>query len=142
MPDSLRIIFWELVSDLRAIHPRQACPSNGCLRPWTEFCLLWNVAPTCQVGKSGSHLPAWRRVTRRLLREISEQCEGMVFIAWGTTARQVVPTNLPRNRLIYSFSPSPRSAYRNSRDRFVGSRPFTRAAAASPRGLKPADWRL
>jgi len=141
IPGSLSIIFWELVRDLRSLRPRQACPPNGCLRPWTEFCLLWNAAPTCQVGQSGSHLRAWRQVTQRLLRRIAEQCEGVVFIAWGAKARGVVPKNLPPGRLIYSYSPSPFTAYRSPYP-FVGSRPFTRAAAASPRGLKPSDWRL
>jgi uracil-DNA glycosylase len=143
LPDSLKIIFWELVSDLRDVTPPQACPPSGDLGPWTQFCLLWNAAPTAQIGIPGSHLRAWRAVTRRLLNEIASR-QRVVFVCWGSKARGLLPPLTPgRHYLIFSSLPSPRSAY-SGPHRFVGSRPFTRASeAVSALGLNPAPtWRL
>jgi uracil-DNA glycosylase len=140
IPSSLSIIFWELVRDLRTISPQQTCPSNGYLKPWTNFCLLWNAAPTCEVGKSGLHVSAWRRVSRHLMCQIEERHKP-VFVAWGAEAKKVVPVGVPPGRrFFWSYSPSPRSAYRSGQHAFVGSQPFAKAANAS--GLNLADWRL
>jgi uracil-DNA glycosylase len=141
IPASLHILFWELVRDLRALQPPQLCPRSGDLRRWTEFCLMWNVAPTCEVDQRGSHLRVWRRVTRHLLQTIAEKRK-VVFLAWGKEARDALPKPIAgRHLVISSGSPSPQAAYRHG---FVGSRPFTQTTrAAASLKLQPVpSWRL
>lgn len=136
IPGSLRNMFTELHDDLGI-----AAPPTGDLTPWAgRGMLLLNASLTVRMGAPGSHNAAqWPAVTFELLRRLSEQRQGLVFLALGRAAQNVV-NRLPLDghRVVEAAHPSPLSV-----TRFRGSKIFSRTDAALVElGHQPFDWRL
>lgn len=137
IPPSLRNIHAELEADLGLPRPR-----HGNLEAWArQGVLLLNATLTVRAHRAASHQgKGWERFTDEVIRAVNDKPERVVFILWGSSARQkkaLVDTS--RHAVIESPHPSPLSAHRG----FLGSRPFSRAnALLEEAGRAPVDWRL
>ena len=135
VPGSLKNLFAELRDDL-GIDP----PPTGDLTPWAAHgMLLLNASLTVRPGAPGSHNGArWPAVTLELLRRLAVEREGIVFLALGRAAQNVI-AKLPTegHRVVEAAHPSPMSVAA-----FRGSRIFSRTdAALQELGQPPFDWR-
>jgi uracil-DNA glycosylase len=136
-PPSLVNIHRELQDDL-------GCPppGHGSLEHWArQGVLLLNATLTVRASQPRSHQNhGWEMFTDRVIGVVNEKPETVVFILWGSSARQkkqLVDTT--RHVVIESPHPSPLSAHRG----FLGSRPFSRAnEALAAAGRSPIDWCL
>jgi uracil-DNA glycosylase len=134
-PPSLINIHQELTSDL-------GCPPpvHGSLDHWArQGVLLLNATLTVRSRQAASHQKkGWETFTDQVIRRVNEKRERVVFILWGSSARQkraLIDTS--RHTIIESPHPSPLSAHRG----FFGSRPFSRAnSALEAAGRSPIDW--
>jgi uracil-DNA glycosylase len=136
VPGSLKTLYAELQDDL-GIPPAP----TGDLTPWAAHgMLLLNASLTVRPGEPGSHNGAkWPAVTLELLRRLAAEREGIVFLALGRAAQNVI-VKLPTDghRVVEAAHPSPMSVAA-----FRGSRIFSRTDAALAELGRPAfDWRL
>ncbi len=136
-PPSLENIFTELHADLGLPVPR-----HGSLRHWAEQgVLLLNATLTVRAHQAGSHQKkGWETFTDQVIRAVNDKPERVVFILWGSSARQKRALITGQHHsVIESPHPSPLSAHRG----FFGSRPFSRAnQALVEAGREPVDWAL
>ncbi|GGC84950.1 uracil-DNA glycosylase [Halopseudomonas salina] len=136
-PPSLQNIFKELERDLDI--PR---PAHGCLTHWAEQgVLLLNAVLTVEAGDAGSHAKrGWERFTTRIIEVAAQQHEHLVFILWGSYARQKAEQlDLSKHCVLTSAHPSPLSAHRG----FLGNGHFSAANDyLQLHGRKPIDWAL
>lgn len=84
IPPSLRNIFKELQSDLQL-----PIPEFGELSSWArQGVLLLNATLTVRAGEAGSHQnKGWEQFTDAVIRKISEEKSGVVFLLWGNFAK-------------------------------------------------------
>jgi uracil-DNA glycosylase len=136
-PPSLVNIFKEMESDL-GIRPAR----HGFLEHWAEQgVLLLNSVLTVEMGRAASHRErGWERFTDRIVREVNEKTEPVVFMLWGSYAQKKAAfVDTSRHLVLKAAHPSPLSAHSG----FFGCRHFSRANAfLESRGLKPIDWAL
>lgn len=121
LPPSLVNIYKELKDDLGVEPPR-----SGNLERWAQQgVLLLNATLTVRRGQAGSHQGrGWETFTDAVLRILSEQREGLVFILWGAYAkRKGALIDRTKHFVIESAHPSPLSAHNG----FFGSKPFSKA---------------
>jgi uracil-DNA glycosylase len=137
VPPSLVNIHRELHDDLGV-----AVPDHGNLEPWAQQgVLLLNATLTVRSGQAGSHFgKGWETFTDEVIRAVNAKQDRVVFILWGTKARQKAAfVHRDRHTVIESAHPSPLSAHNG----FFGSRPFSRAnEALVAAGREPVDWAL
>ena len=137
LPPSLQNIFKELASDLGL--PR---PNHGCLEPWAkQGVLLLNAVLSVEEGRPGSHANiGWERFTDKVIKELNERKNGLVFLLWGAYAqRKAEHVDARRHTVLRAAHPSPFSADKG----FFGCRHFSRAnAALQQQGLKEIDWNI
>jgi uracil-DNA glycosylase len=135
LPPSLRNIFREIADDL-------GCePSvDGDLRRWAEQgVLLLNAVLTVERGRAGAHQgKGWERFTDRVVHELNDHREGLVFMLWGSYAmKKGAVIDRDRHLVLTAPHPSPLSAHRG----FFGCRHFSRANAwLEQRGKAAIDW--
>ncbi|XP_062612190.1 uracil-DNA glycosylase-like [Saccostrea cucullata] len=94
------------------IIPGFQIPNHGCLDPWaSNGVLLLNSILTVTAGKPMSHKTyGWQELTNAIIRIISEKCNGVVFILFGSIAKQKEGLIDKNKHTIYTFPhPSPRS---------------------------------
>ncbi|MBI9099257.1 MAG: uracil-DNA glycosylase [Spirochaetaceae bacterium] len=136
-PPSLVNIFKEMGTDLGL-----APPAHGCLNSWADQgVLLLNAVLTVEAHKAGSHRGlGWETFTDRVIKELEQKKENLVFILWGGYARKKGRfIRKDRHLIIEGPHPSPLSSYRG----FFGSRPFSRTNAyLKETGQIPVDWEL
>ncbi|MFN0154634.1 MAG: uracil-DNA glycosylase [Gaiella sp.] len=135
-PPSLVNIFTELESDIGV-----ARPAHGDLTAWAERgVLLLNAVLTVSPRQAGSHAgKGWEQFTDRVIRELSDGRERIVFLLWGKYAQQkAAVVDRSCHHVLECAHPSPYSAAG-----FFGCRHFSRTnellAAA---GVEPIDWQL
>jgi uracil-DNA glycosylase len=135
-PPSLQNIFRELESDLD-LPP----PATGDLTAWAQGgVLLLNAVLTVSPGKPASHAgKGWEQFTDRVIRELSDRRDGIVFLLWGKYAQQKGEiVDRTRHHVLSAAHPSPYSA-----SGFFGCRHFSQANELLEHdGLGPIDWRL
>jgi len=136
-PPSLKNIFKELESDLNIPFPKK-----NSLKPWAkQGVLLLNAVLTVEEHKPTSHKEkGWEKFTDDVIKIINSKQEPVVFILWGSYARnkKSLITN-PKHYIIESAHPSPFSA----RNGFFGSRPFSKTNAfLKKNGQEEIDWRV
>ena len=90
-------------------------PKSGDLTPWArQGVFLLNATLTVEANKAGSHQKiGWEIFTDSVIRIISEKKENIVFMLWGSYAKQ--KTNLIdslKHCVLKSGHPSPLSANR------------------------------
>ncbi len=137
LPPSLVNIYKELESDLNIAPVR-----HGCLEQWAkQGVLLLNSVLSVEHKQAASHQgQGWETFTDRIIRELNDRREHLVFILWGGYAQRkgsFIDQN--RHLVIRSPHPSPLSSYRG----FFGSRPFSQANDyLSHHGITPVNWQL
>ncbi len=137
LPPSLRNIYKELNTDLNCDIPQNA---NGDLTPWAKRgVLLLNNTLSVEAGLAGSHRGhGWESLTNLIIKKLSLEKEGLVFILWGTDAkRKKSLIDSQKHFIIESAHPSPLSSYRG----FFGSKPFSQANNyLTSIGSEPIAW--
>lgn len=121
IPPSLKNIYKELNSDLGC-----PIPNHGNLRKWArQGVLLINSCLSVREGMANSHRGiGWECLTDNLIKYISDNANGVIFMLWGRSARKKAKLiDTTTHYIIESPHPSPLSA--NSG--FFGSRPFSKA---------------
>ncbi|MGZ3873225.1 MAG: uracil-DNA glycosylase, partial [Mucilaginibacter sp.] len=111
IPPSLRNIYKELSTDI----PGFKIPGHGDLTEWADQgVLLLNASLTVRAGTPGSHQKkGWETFTDAVIRKISEEKEGIVFILWGAFAQAKSELiDQSKHHVIKSPHPSPFSAER------------------------------
>lgn len=121
LPKSLINIYKELHNDLGIVPSK-----SGNLEHWhKQGIFLLNAVLTVEKNKPASHSNlGWEDFTDYIIETISNKCENIVFILWGSFARSKKKLiDDKRHLILESAHPSPLSAYRG----FFGSKPFSRA---------------
>lgn len=135
-PPSLKNIFKEIESDL-------GVKMSGCtdLEKWArQGVLLLNAVLTVRSGEAASHSrKGWEEFTDAVIKYISDNCEGIVFMLWGNFARsKAALIDSARHCVLEAAHPSPLA-----RGAFFGCRHFSRAnEALTTSGRTPIDWLL
>lgn len=136
-PPSLANIFKELSADLRI-----PAPSSGCLENWArQGVLLLNAVLSVEQAKPQSHANiGWEQFTNRVIKEISDRKENVVFLLWGAYAQkkgEIIDSR--RHHILNAPHPSPLSASRG----FFGCRHFSRTNEVLRKlGKQEIDWAL
>ena len=135
-PPSLKNIFREIETDLgvrMSGHPD--------LEKWArQGVLLLNAVLTVRGGQAASHSKiGWQEFTDAVIKYISDNCEGVVFMLWGNFARTKAELiDHSRHVVLEAAHPSPLA-----HGAFFGCRHFSRANEALVSfGRTPIDWRL
>lgn len=135
-PPSLKNIFKEIESDLGV--KMSGYPD---LEKWArQGVLLLNAVLTVRAGQPTSHSKVgWQEFTDAVIRYISDNCEGVVFLLWGNFARtKSALIDHSKHHVLEAAHPSPLA-----RGAFFGCRHFSQTnALLASRGLRPIDWQL
>ena len=137
IPPSLLNIYKELQDDLNC-----TMPSSGYLKKWADQgVLLLNTVLTVRAHEANSHKGiGWEEFTDAAIRILNEQDRPIVFMLWGSNAREKKKMlNNPKHLILEAPHPSPLSAYRG----FFGCRHFSKCnAVLIKNGLDPIDWQI
>ena len=136
-PPSLVNIFKELQTDL-GISP----PASGNLEKWAEQgVLLLNASLTVRKNEPSSHSKiGWLEFTDAVIKKISGEKLGIVFLLWGRFAQEKqMLIDETKHHVLKAAHPSPFSADKG----FFGCRHFSKANEfLMQEGLSPVDWKL
>ena len=135
-PPSLKNIFKEIETDLGVT--MSGYPN---LENWArQGVLLLNAVLTVRCAEAASHSKiGWQEFTDAVIRYISDNCEGVVFLLWGNFARTKSELiDHSRHCVLEAAHPSPLA-----RGAFFGCRHFSKANAYLTNiGRTPIDWKL
>ncbi len=135
-PPSLLNIYKEIQRSL-GIPP----PPHGDLTPWTEQgVLMLNAMLTVEARQPASHQKiGWQTFTDAVIRCVSQQKEGVVFLLWGNFARsKKALIDESRHFILESAHPSPLAG-----NAFQGCGHFVRTnEILTQLGKTPIDWAL
>ena len=134
LPPSLVNIYKEIESDLGVqLH------KDGSLRGWAEQgVFLLNAVLTVRAGQPTSHSRiGWAEFTDAVIRTLSEQRQGLVFLLWGNFARSKSELiDKRRHTVLEAAHPSPLA-----RGAFFGCRHFSKTnQILTSQGVAPIDW--
>lgn len=136
-PPSLINIFKELHDDIGI-----PIPSTGDLTPWAEQgVMLLNAALTVRAGEPNSHAKiGWHQFTDAVIKKLSDEKEGIVFLLWGSFAHQKQELiDQTRHCVLKAAHPSPYSADKG----FFGCRHFSKTNQyLIKQNIDPVDWAL
>jgi uracil-DNA glycosylase len=135
MPPSLINIFKEIKDDLG-----RDFPNTGNLERWAnQGVLLLNATLTVRAHSPGSHQNrGWETFTDAVIKTISDQKDGVVFLLWGAYAqRKGEIIDASKHKILSSAHPSPFAANRG----FFGNKHFSKTNAyLEEKGLTPIVW--
>jgi uracil-DNA glycosylase len=137
LPPSLLNIFKELRADVGV-----PLSTSGNLEKWARSgVLLINATLTVRAGIAGSHQgKGWERFTDSVIKTISDQRAGVVFLLWGNYAgakESLIDTS--KHCVLKAPHPSPLSASRG----FFSCKHFSRTNEyLTSIGLPPVDWSI
>ncbi len=135
-PPSLRNIFREVRDDTGC-----DIPLSGNLERWArQGVLLLNATLTVAHGLPGSHNKfGWEKFTSAVIEVISEKKNGVVFLLWGSPARDKGKfVDRSKHLVLESGHPSPMSA---NRGLWFGNRHFGKANDyLRSIGKEPVNW--
>ena len=137
LPPSLVNIYKEIETDL-GVDLRS---KDGSLRGWAEQgVFLLNAVLTVRAGQPTSHSRiGWTEFTDAVIRTLSEQRQGLVFLLWGNFARSkraLIDTS--RHFVLEAAHPSPLAG-----GAFFGCRHFSQTNELLLRaGKTPIEWKL
>lgn len=136
-PPSLKNIFKEIHQDLGL-----PIPQHGCLTKWAkQGVLLLNSVLTVQDGMAASHRDkGWERFTDRVIQEINNLEQSVVFLLWGSYAQSKAEfVDQKKHLVLKSVHPSPLSAHRG----FLGCKHFSKTNEfLKKQGQPTIDWSL
>lgn len=134
-PPSLKNIYKEIESDLGT----PAYGRGGSLREWaSQGVFLLNAILTVRAGEAASHSKiGWQIFTDAVIKALSEQKEGLVFLLWGNFARSkraLIDTS--KHFVLEAAHPSPLAG-----GAFFGCRHFSQTnQILLSRGQEPIKW--
>lgn len=136
IPPSLRNIYKELNSDMGC-----DIPASGELTAWAEQgVFLLNAILTVEKKSPASHKDkGWETFTDAVIRKLSDEREGLVFMLWGGFARGKASLIDSSKHLILEAPHPAAEIYAGGKAGFFGSRPFSKANAYLD---VPVDWCL
>ena len=138
LPPSLRNIYKELCDDIEGF----TMPTHGNLTKWAEQgVLLLNTVLTVEQGVANSHKgKGWEVFTDKVISQISEQLDSVVFLLWGAPAQQKIKLiDTSKHFVLNSVHPSPLSAYRG----FFGCKHFSQTnAILNKLNRETIDWQI
>lgn len=141
LPPSLVNICKEISDDVGGPQPGQM-PASGNLQGWADQgVLLLNAVLTVERGRAGAHQgKGWERFTDRVVAELNEGRDGLVYMLWGSYAQKKgAAIDTGRHLVLKAPHPSPLSAHRG----FFGCRHFSKANTwLQKHGMEPIDWSL
>lgn len=135
-PPSLKNIFKEIETDLGV-----SMSGKPDLEKWArQGVMLLNSILTVRSGEPASHSRiGWQQFTDAVIRCISDNCEGVVFLLWGNFARskrELIDTS--RHHVLEAAHPSPLA-----KGAFFGCRHFSKTNEfLASEGRGPIDWQL
>lgn len=135
LPPSLKNIYIELQKDL----DEEELRTSGDLSGWCDQgVMLLNTALTVREGDSNSHKNEWKTFTDRVIKYISDKCDYVVFVLWGSPAQKKIKfIDTDKHGIVKCPHPSPLSAYRG----FFGSRSFSKTnELLVEQGREPVKW--
>lgn len=136
LPPSLVNIYKEIESDLGVKMPKD----RGDLEKWAKAgVLLLNATLTVKAASAGSHQrKGWEEFTDRVIKVLSEEKEGIVFMLWGRYAQNkgaVIDSG--KHLVLLAPHPSPLSAHAG----FFGCKHFSKANDyLVAHGKDPIKW--
>lgn len=134
VPPSLKNIYKELKSDVNFV-----IPEHGDLTKWADQgVFLLNAFLTVEQGRAGSHQKiGWAEFTDSVIKKISTEKEGVVFLLWGRFAQaKAILINEKKHHVLTAFHPSPLA-----RNRFLGCGHFSRTnELLEQQGKSVIDW--
>ena len=137
IPPSLQNIYKELHDDCGCY-----IPNNGYLVKWAEQgVLLLNAVLTVRAHRAASHQgKGWEEFTDAAIRIVNEIDRPVVFMLWGSFARNKKGMlDNPKHLILEAPHPSPLSAYRG----FFGCKHFSQTNDfLEKNGIKPIDWQI
>ena len=135
-PPSLVNMYKELKDDI----PGFSHPGHGHLTGWADQgVLLLNAVLTVTSGNPNSHKDrGWEKMTDAVIKWISDNSEGVVFLLWGSYAQKKgAYVDGRKHHLLKATHPSPLSAHRG----FLGCKHFSRCnQLLVESGKQPIDW--
>lgn len=135
-PPSLVNIFKEIASDIG--EPMSATKGN--LVSWAkQGVLLLNATLTVRANTAGSHQgKGWETFTDKIIRTVSNNHSGLVFILWGRFAQNKESLiDGSKHLILKAAHPSPFSAYNG----FFGCKHFSKTNQyLQQQGKNPIDW--
>lgn len=136
-PPSLLNIFKELHNDLGI-----EIPAKGNLQKWAnQGVLLLNASLTVRENEPGCHSQiGWLQFTDHVIKKISDEKEGVVFLLWGKFAQQKQALiDETKHFVLKAAHPSPLSAHNG----FFGCRHFSKTNELLMKQNKnPIDWKI
>jgi uracil-DNA glycosylase len=115
---------------------------KGNLKKWADQgVLLLNATLTVRANDPGSHQKkGWEEFTDGVIRKLSAQKSGLVFLLWGRYAQAKVPLiDSSKHYILEAAHPSPFSAARG----FFGCGHFKKTnELLLSQGLQPIDWQI
>lgn len=105
IPPSLKNIYKELNNDIEDFN----IPNHGDLTCLAEQgVLLLNSSLSVLQHNAGSHMKHWKKYTDNIIKYISENSNGVVFILWGNFAREKKKLiDINKHHILESGHPSP-----------------------------------
>lgn len=136
-PPSLVNIFKELKFDIGL-----PIPTNGDLTPWAkQGVLLLNAVLTVRENEPASHAKiGWMHFTDAVIKKISDEKKGIVFLLWGKFAEQKqILIDETKHFVLKAAHPSPFSADKG----FFGCKHFSKTnELLAKQGLQVIDWHI
>lgn len=137
LPPSLKNIYKELQNDVGF-----KIPSHGNLQKWTtQGVLLLNAILTVEANQPASHQKrGWEELTNAVIKKLSEQREGLIFVLWGNFAQQKATLiETPKHIILKAPHPSPFSAHSG----FLGCKHFSQINdILRSKGETQIDWQV
>ena len=108
IPSSLKNIY----SNLKKYGHIKNIPNHGCLDYWAyQGCIMLNSSLTVIEGEKNCHANDWKWFTDKIIEEISNKCDKVVFVLWGGEAYKKIDfIDLDKHNVVISSHPSGLSA--------------------------------
>lgn len=136
LPASLKNIYKEIERDLHV-----KMPGHGDLSSWaSQGVFLLNAILTVEQAKAGSHQhTGWQTFTDAVIRILSEEKNGLVFLLWGNFARnKKALIDQSRHHVLEAAHPSPLAG-----GAFHGNQHFSTANRLLTQSNKtPIRWQI
>ena len=143
VPPSLKNIYKELNETIENF----SIPNHGDLSRWVkeENILLLNCSLTVQPNESNSHMKYWKKITNKIIQEISNQTNNIVFVLWGNFSKSKKEfIDINKHFIVESVHPSPLSAkhnFKGTEKSFFGNNQFNKINNyLSSKNIQPINW--
>ncbi len=136
IPPSLKNIYKELAEDVGT-----SIPNHGDLSSWAaQGVLMLNAMLTVEANLAGSHKDiGWQKFTDAVIKKISDENEGVVFLLWGNFAKaKGVSIDKEKHFVLEAAHPSPLAG-----GAFFGNKHFSQTnVLLKKQGKTPINWQV